>query len=88
MSALKAKQSERPISSLVPVRRLVTIRGRRLEDKEAIWRVHSSATKNTCNSNYLEEQIQGWTDLLEPEHYQEAIQKLLDSPSSTNKMVK
>ena len=75
LSALKIKQqSARLISSVTPIRHQVTIRRARLEDKEAIWRVHSSAIKGTCKSHYLPAQIQGWASLLEPENYRELIQ--------------
>jgi ribosomal protein S18 acetylase RimI-like enzyme len=75
LSALKIRnQPECHNSSIAPIRRQVTIRRARLEDKEAIWRVHSSAIKGTCKSHYLPEQIQGWAGLHEPESYRELIQ--------------
>lgn len=53
---------------------MLTIRRARQEDKEAIWRVHGRAIRETCASHYSQEVIQIWADGLRPEKYGEAIE--------------
>ena len=52
---------------------MFTIRRARQEDKEAIWRVHVRAVRETCASHYPREVIELWAGRLRPEKYGEAI---------------
>ena len=52
---------------------MFTIRRARQEDKEAIWRVHGRAIRETCASHYSEDVIRIWAGGLRPEKYGEAI---------------
>src|SRR5215212_10292916 len=54
---------------------MLTIRRARQEDKEAIWRVHGRAIRETCASHYSREVIEIWAGRLRPEKYAEAIDK-------------
>jgi putative acetyltransferase len=53
---------------------MLTIRKARQEDKEAIWRVHGKAIRETCASHYPPEVIQIWAEGLRPEKYEKAIE--------------
>ncbi|MDT5272305.1 MAG: hypothetical protein QOH49_4491 [Acidobacteriota bacterium] len=53
---------------------MLTIRKARQEDKEAIWRVHGRAIRETCVSHYPPEVVQIWAGGLRPEKYGEAIE--------------
>lgn len=52
---------------------MLIIRKARQEDKEAIWRVHGRAVRETCVSHYSQEVVQIWAGRLRPEKYGEAI---------------
>lgn len=52
---------------------MFTIRKAEQEDKEAIWRVHIKAIRETCISHYSQEVIRTWAERLQPEKYEEAI---------------
>jgi putative acetyltransferase len=54
---------------------MLTIRRARQEDKEAIWRVHGRAIRETCASHYPPEVIGIWAGGLRPEKYAEAIDR-------------
>jgi putative acetyltransferase len=54
---------------------MFTIRRAMQEDKEAIWRVHGSAIRETCASHYPREVIDVWAGRLRPEKYAEAIER-------------
>lgn len=54
---------------------MLTIRRARQEDKEAIWRVHGKAIRETCASHYSPEVIEVWAGGLRSEKYAEAIDK-------------
>jgi N-acetylglutamate synthase-like GNAT family acetyltransferase len=54
---------------------MLNIRRARQEDKEAIWRVHGSAIRETCASHYPREVIEIWAGRLRPEKYAEAIDR-------------
>lgn len=52
---------------------MLTIRRATQEDKEAVWRVHGRAIRETCAGHYSQEVIQTWAGRLRPEKYAEAI---------------
>jgi ribosomal protein S18 acetylase RimI-like enzyme len=54
---------------------MLTIRRARQEDKEAIWRVHGRAIRETCAGHYPREVVEIWAGRLRPEKYAEAIDK-------------
>lgn len=54
---------------------MLTIRKARQEDKEAIWRVHGRAIRETCASHYPREVIEVWAGRLRSEKYAEAIDR-------------
>ena len=54
---------------------MVNISRARQEDKEAIWRVHGRAIRETCASHYPPEVIEIWAGRLRPEKYGEAIDR-------------
>jgi putative acetyltransferase len=54
---------------------MLTIRRARQEDREAIWRVHGRAIRETCASHYSQDVIQIWAGGLRPEKYQKAIEE-------------
>ncbi|MBV8857188.1 MAG: GNAT family N-acetyltransferase [Acidobacteria bacterium] len=54
---------------------MLNIRRARQEDKEAIWRVHRRAVRETCASHYPPEVIEIWAGRLRPEKYAEAIDR-------------
>jgi putative acetyltransferase len=53
---------------------MFVIRRARQEDKEAIWRVHVRAVRETCASHYSREVVELWAGRLRPEKYGEAIE--------------
>lgn len=54
---------------------MLNIRRARQEDKEAIWRVHGEAIRETCAGHYPPEVIEIWAGRLRSEKYAEAIDK-------------
>jgi putative acetyltransferase len=48
---------------------MVVIRRAGLADKEAIWRVHTAAIRETCKSHYTQEEIEAWAGARKPESY-------------------
>ena len=54
---------------------MLTIRRAGQEDKEAIWRVHGRAIRETCAGHYSREVIEIWAGRLRPEKYAEAIDR-------------
>jgi putative acetyltransferase len=54
---------------------MFTIRRARQEDKEAIWRVHGRAIRETCAGHYPPEVIEVWAGRLRSEKYGEAIDR-------------
>ncbi|MBV9926324.1 MAG: GNAT family N-acetyltransferase [Acidobacteria bacterium] len=54
---------------------MLNIRRARQEDKEAIWRVHGRAIRETCAGHYSADVIEIWAGRLRPEKYAEAIDR-------------
>ena len=54
---------------------MLTIRRARQEDREAVWRVHGRAVRETCATHYSREVIEIWAGRLRPGKYAEAIDK-------------
>jgi putative acetyltransferase len=54
---------------------MLTIRRARQEDKEAIWRVHGGAIRDSCAGHYPREVIEMWAGRLRAEKYAEAIDR-------------
>ena len=54
---------------------MLTIRRATQEDREAVWRVHGRAIRETCASHYSQDVIQIWAGGLRPEKYAEAIER-------------
>ena len=48
---------------------MLVIRRAGLADKEAIWRVHTAAIRETCKSHYTQEEIEAWAGALNPKGY-------------------
>lgn len=48
---------------------MTRVRPARVEDREAIWRVHTSSIREVCKTHYSEDEIQAWTGLLNPDSY-------------------
>jgi GNAT superfamily N-acetyltransferase len=55
---------------------MTAVRKARLEDSEAIWRVHTSAIREIARSHYTPEEIEAWAWPRRPEHYVEPIRRL------------
>jgi len=51
----------------------VRIRRATRNDGEHIWKVHTSAIRETCRSKYSEEEILAWTSRLAPDTYDSVI---------------
>jgi N-acetylglutamate synthase-like GNAT family acetyltransferase len=54
---------------------MLNIRRAVQEDKEAVWRVHGRAIRETCAGHYSREVIEIWAGRLRPEKYAEAIDR-------------
>jgi N-acetylglutamate synthase-like GNAT family acetyltransferase len=54
---------------------MLNIRRATQEDREAVWRVHGGAIRETCASHYSPEVIEIWAGRLRPEKYAEAIDR-------------
>ena len=52
---------------------MLTVRRAVQEDREAVWRVHVRAVRETCAGHYPPEVISAWAGRLRPEKYEEAI---------------
>lgn len=52
---------------------MLNIRRATQGDKEAVWRVHGRAIRETCAGHYPREVIEVWAGRLRPEKYAEAI---------------
>jgi N-acetylglutamate synthase-like GNAT family acetyltransferase len=54
---------------------MLNIRRATQEDREAVWRVHGGAIRETCASHYTPEVIEIWAGRLRPEKYAGAIDR-------------
>jgi GNAT superfamily N-acetyltransferase len=52
---------------------MIIIRKGKKEDCESIWHVHIRAIRKVCGSHYTQKEIDGWTAVLKPMRYRNAI---------------
>ncbi|UCG11338.1 MAG: GNAT family N-acetyltransferase [Deltaproteobacteria bacterium] len=52
---------------------MITIRRAKGEDTDSVWRVHTQAIEEICQSHYTPDEVRAWSRLLKPERYERAI---------------